>query len=1050
LKTVLLFFFLYALIFLMCYFSVFSETKNRELKKKSLIYPAAALLCGWFVIQLVLGQTVRGYIQDMDLFTSWASFAEDHAVWEYYTTDLYVDYPPVYLYVLYGIGKLAQLFCVAPETSAYIMFLKFVPILFDALTTVCIYQFSKAYIGEKKALILAFLSAVNPVRVLDSTFWGQIDSVTCFAAAGMLLALYNRRYVLSISLFTLLFLTKPQLIVFAPLLFFVMLFDLVKSRQTEAWKKMLTSFLLSALSAVLILVLVPLPATSGNYGLLLANYQKALGLYPYATLNAANLFGALGGNWIEYDNKLFMLSYQAWGYIFIVGISLFVGYRAWKDSDRKSIFSLGVLLVLGVFMLGHSMHERYSLPALLLLILMYVLYGERKWLLFYGAFSLTGFINCAWVLIYNWQEKFIEFDNVPFRLLSLVQVILFALWFYFAFVKKEPTAKKGKATPAAKRREKKAKQVVAPLLKTEGSRRLKRIDYWLMLGLTVLYAVFGFYRLGSLSVPETGWYPEAAQESVTLDLGSSCDVEDMHVYAGWIDRRTTDHEVMRDLIVMTSEDGETWQEEDFFLTLDSVFRWHRVYFEKTPFRYVKMICDDNRFYMNEVALFGQNGTQRFMVEQVLSDNETAQLLIDEQDKVQYEFSWYDGTYFDEIYHPRTAYEYIHHLYPYENTHPPLGKVIISAGIMLFGMNPFGWRFFGTLCGVLMVPLMYVMGKKMFKRTIPAFVAAFLFSFDFMHLSQTRIATIDSYTTLFVMAMYLFMFLYMEKSENGEKGATLSLFLSGLCFGLGAATKWQGVYAGLGLAFLYFFRLARHCRIKLSATAMTGKRAGKVCKPEIIKSIVQGFLFFVVVPAIVYFVSYIPAMMTESTGLSFFFTNQGSMLHYHSTLEEPHAYGSSWWQWPLDFKPLYAYSPNRNFVPEGMAMGITSMGNPLIWWATIPTVIWSIVQLVRKRETLDLPLLVSVVGFFSLYVPWIFVTRTAFIYHFFPCVAFVVFMIVRFIMEQIEENPRKKLWLWFYMGAVFVLFLAFYPVLTGMKIPETYALLLRWVPGWVLG
>ncbi|MBR2717342.1 MAG: glycosyltransferase family 39 protein, partial [Oscillospiraceae bacterium] len=55
-------------------------------------------------------------------------------------------------------------------------------------------------------------------------------------------------------------------------------------------------------------------------------------------------------------------------------------------------------------------------------------------------------------------------------------------------------------------------------------------------------------------------------------------------------------------------------------------------------------------------------------------------------------------------------------WPYEITHPPLGKAIISLGIRLFGMTPFGWRFMGALTGVLMVPLMYLLVKQLTKDT----------------------------------------------------------------------------------------------------------------------------------------------------------------------------------------------------------------------------------------------------------------------------------------------------------------------------------------------
>lgn len=69
-------------------------------------------------------------------------------------------------------------------------------------------------------------------------------------------------------------------------------------------------------------------------------------------------------------------------------------------------------------------------------------------------------------------------------------------------------------------------------------------------------------------------------------------------------------------------------------------------------------------------------------------------------------SYLNSTYFDEIYHPRTAYEQLHYDEfdsAYEWTHPPLGKTLMMIGIELFGMTPFGWRFMGTLMGVIMLP-----------------------------------------------------------------------------------------------------------------------------------------------------------------------------------------------------------------------------------------------------------------------------------------------------------------------------------------------------------
>ena len=144
-------------------------------------------------------------------------------------------------------------------------------------------------------------------------------------------------------------------------------------------------------------------------------------------------------------------------------------------------------------------------------------------------------------------------------------------------------------------------------------------------------------------------------------------------------------------------------------------------------------------------------------------------LFDEQDGYRKAITFRSGTYFDEIYHARTAYEIAHGMSNYEWTHPPLGKVFISLGVRMFGMNPFGWRIIGVLFGIGMIPFMYFFGRRLFKnRTWAAGALTFLFTFDFMHFTQTRIATIDVYGTFFIIAMFYFMYQYSQTSFYDTK------------------------------------------------------------------------------------------------------------------------------------------------------------------------------------------------------------------------------------------------------------------------------------------
>ncbi|MGD0475727.1 MAG: phospholipid carrier-dependent glycosyltransferase [Candidatus Velthaea sp.] len=117
--------------------------------------------------------------------------------------------------------------------------------------------------------------------------------------------------------------------------------------------------------------------------------------------------------------------------------------------------------------------------------------------------------------------------------------------------------------------------------------------------------------------------------------------------------------------------------------------------------------------------------------------------------------WYQlpaERYFDEVYYPRSAEEYLRHagtagdLGVFEWTHPPLTKLIIALSMMLFGgvhglgNTGFGWRFLNIVVGSLTVGVLYVFAKYLTRSRLFASVAAGMLLFDGFHYVQSRIAT----------------------------------------------------------------------------------------------------------------------------------------------------------------------------------------------------------------------------------------------------------------------------------------------------------------------
>jgi dolichyl-phosphate-mannose--protein O-mannosyl transferase len=400
----------------------------------------------------------------------------------------------------------------------------------------------------------------------------------------------------------------------------------------------------------------------------------------------------------------------------------------------------------------------------------------------------------------------------------------------------------------------------------------------------------------------------------------------------------------------------------------------------------------------------------------------------------------NSMYFDEIYHGRTAYEHIHALEPYEWTHPPLGKLIISLGIRAFGMNPFGWRIMGMLAGVLLVPLLYALARQAMPRGPWALGCAAAFAFDFMRYTQTRIGTVDVYVVLFVLAAYASMYrFYLSCLDGSARPAAWALALSGLSFSLGAATKWNAVYAGLGLAFLFFIAYFKYALRDRKASVLPKVGVFLLC-----------FASFIILPLAVYAASYIPLLAVPGKTWKSVLDWQGQMLRYHAGLKASHDFASPWWQWPLMIKPVW-YFKGDGLAP-GMTSTIAAMGNPLIYWFSFAGAAGALYLAYARRDIRVLPLLA---GYFSQYLPWALVPRLTFLYHYFPIAPFGLVCIIYCLRPLSLPGPKnpeataflREHWIWLYAGACAALFILFFPAISGLPVPSIWIRLLRWSPSW---
>lgn len=995
-----------------------------------------------FIIRLILSVSYKGYETDMNCFIGWSDMAFKNGFAKFYTSNAFTDYPPGYIYVLYMLGAIRNIFHIADFSALGILLIKLPAVICDLITGFLIFQVASRKLNQRSAVTCAAVYLLNPAIIINSAIWGQVDAVFTLMVLLMCYFIIQKDLPKAYFAFVIGVLIKPQTLVFTPVLLFA-IFDYVFRNGFD--KKYFLNQIKWGLSSLLFMVLLILPFGAEN---VVKQYTKTLSSYPYASINAYNIWTMFGLNWGSQDGKFLFLSYAQWGKAVIILIVLVSAFLAWKAKNDVSKYTmLACFVIVTMFLFSVRMHERYLFPLLSLMLLTFALKPRKEFFLIYVLFSLTHFYNVAYVLFIYDYKNFNPKDLFP------IMIAIFTLFLYVLFIfaikkyycsrnaEEEETEYMLMLDSPEQAEEKLNSRKMFQIKTSELPMKLVKYDIIAILIIVLVYSAVALFDLGDRKAPKTCWESYKMGDFITLDFGKNTDLKKLSFYDGNYEKR--------DFSVSTSNNINGPWTFAKSITVDPVFYWGETDLNLTT-RYLRLTTKKEKTTVFEFVFLDSKGKT---IKPVNASDYPA--LFDEQQLRPKRTSFRNSTYFDEIYHARTAYEYIHRLYSYENTHPPLGKIFISIGILIFGMNPFGWRIIGTLFGIAMLPFIYLFAKRFFRESWIATLVTILFAFDFMHFTQTRIATIDVFITFFVIVMYYFMYQYFRLSfyDTSLRKTFIPLGLSGITMGLGMASKWTGVYAASGLAVIFFWSLfTRFREYRFAKKDPEGISNGishshiiHTFRSKTVKTILFCMVFFVLIPATIYLLSYLPFIDSSGNGLVMrMLKNQQSMYHYHTTVDATHPYSSKWYQWPIMYRPIWYYSGH---ISDTVSEGISAFGNPLVWWAGIPAFLYMLYLAIRKKDNKATFL---VIGYLAQYLPWTLVTRVIFIYHYFPSVPFVTFMVGYSMFQIVQKRPKLKKAAIAYTVVAVILFIMFYPVLSGEPVNKDYvSMCLRWFDSWVL-
>ena len=433
-------------------------------------------------------------------------------------------------------------------------------------------------------------------------------------------------------------------------------------------------------------------------------------------------------------------------------------------------------------------------------------------------------------------------------------------------------------------------------------------------------------------------------------------------------------------------------------------------------------------------------------------------------------------------------------------HPPVGKYVIGLGELMFGFNPFGWRFMTALLGTLSVLMLCRIGRRIFRSTFLGCVAGALMAVDGLAFVMARTSLLDGVLMFFVLGAFGCLIIDRDRARaklaaalpvdadgrarpDAHIAETLHLglrpyrWLAGLLLGLAIGTKWNGLYflAAFGLMTVLW---------DIGARRVAG--AGRPYKAVARHDLGLAFLATVPVAVVTYLVSWTGWILSPTNGKGGYYrdwaTANGrtsdwswlfpdwwlSLWHYenqvydfHVGLSSPHTYQSNPWSWIVDGRPVsFFYEsplPGADGCPSDAggkcAREVLAIGTPVLWWAAAAAVLYVLWRWLLRR---DWRAGAIACGVAAGYLPWfLYQERTIFFFYaivFLPFLCLAVAMLLGAIIGPPRSGDTRRV-----VGAtaagVLVLLIAwnfiyFWPLYTGQAIPIDDWRSRMWLDTWV--
>ena len=361
--------------------------------------PAATLwlaAASALLLALLVAPRVFHNYDVVDCFLTWARASRGRQPWAIYLTHFATDdcdYPPVVPYLLTLVER-ARLAVAAGATSGTAIVLLKLPniVAWLAHVPLCAIGLRRPF-GVRAARLAALLVALSPPLFVNAAAWGQFDALLSLFVVATVVALLRGQAGRAGAALGLALATKLLAVVAVPVL------------ALWAWRRHgARPILAGAAAALVVMALAAMPYVArGAARPVLSSYHAAVGYYPLRTVEAYNVWYVLDrvdirlrgqpSGEARLDTRPFVgpLTHRDVGLLLVAAWTVFILAGLWRWPGDGGLVLAAAFQFFAVFMLPTQMHQRYILPAAVLLALVAPLSPRAR--MFFAVLAVTATLN---------------------------------------------------------------------------------------------------------------------------------------------------------------------------------------------------------------------------------------------------------------------------------------------------------------------------------------------------------------------------------------------------------------------------------------------------------------------------------------------------------------------------------------------------------------------------------------------------------------------------------------------------------------------------------